>query len=96
MPEKKRPGADAVARRMIASALGVKVPRMTEEQKKYDQAIREKGAAAGRRRGRCRRRKRRGAQGQAGRLGRLNCSYSGWISASIVGFREYIWITPAG
>ncbi|KAK0619849.1 hypothetical protein B0T14DRAFT_566658 [Immersiella caudata] len=43
VPEKKRPEkTDAVARRMIASALGVKVPRMTEEQKKYDQAMREK------------------------------------------------------
>jgi hypothetical protein len=42
-PERMRPEkTDAVARRMIASALGVKVPRMTEEQKKYDQAIREK------------------------------------------------------
>lgn len=41
--EKKRPEkTDAVARRMIASALGVKVPRMTDEQKKYDQAMREK------------------------------------------------------
>lgn len=42
-PERKRPEkTDAVARRMIASALGVKVPRMTEEQKKYDQTMREK------------------------------------------------------
>ena len=39
----KRPEkTDAVARRMIASALGVKVPKMTEEQKKYDQAMRDK------------------------------------------------------
>ncbi|KAI6351515.1 hypothetical protein MCOR25_009886 [Pyricularia grisea] len=37
-PEK----TDAVARRMIASALGVKVPRQTEEQKAYDKAMREK------------------------------------------------------
>ncbi|KAL0944278.1 uncharacterized protein CTRU02_202165 [Colletotrichum truncatum] len=37
-PEK----TDAVARRMIASALGVKVPKQTEEQKAYDKAIREK------------------------------------------------------
>ncbi|KAK1755761.1 hypothetical protein QBC47DRAFT_381192 [Echria macrotheca] len=37
-PEK----TDAVARRMIASALGVKVPKQTEEQKKYDKAMREK------------------------------------------------------
>jgi len=33
---------DAVARRMIASALGVKVPKQTEEQKAYDKALREK------------------------------------------------------
>ncbi|KAF9881940.1 hypothetical protein CkaCkLH20_01086 [Colletotrichum karsti] len=37
-PEK----TDAVARRMIASALGVKVPKQTEEQKAYDRAVREK------------------------------------------------------
>ncbi|EHA54984.1 hypothetical protein MCOR27_005846 [Pyricularia oryzae] len=37
-PEK----TDAVARRMIASALGVKVPKQTEEQKAYDKAMREK------------------------------------------------------
>ncbi|KAF0330292.1 hypothetical protein RB213_013399 [Colletotrichum asianum] len=36
-PEK----TDAVARRMIASALGVKVPKQTEEQKAYDRAVRE-------------------------------------------------------
>ncbi|TDZ26146.1 hypothetical protein Cob_v000885 [Colletotrichum orbiculare MAFF 240422] len=36
-PEK----TDAVARRMIASALGVKVPKQTEEQKAYQQSIRE-------------------------------------------------------
>ncbi len=36
-PEK----TDAVARRMIASALGVKVPKQTEEQKVYDKAMRE-------------------------------------------------------
>jgi len=42
-PAAKRPEkTDAVARRMIASALGVKVPKQTDEQKKYDQAIREK------------------------------------------------------
>ena len=39
----KRPEkTDAVARRMIASALGVKVPKQTEEQKAYDRAMREK------------------------------------------------------
>lgn len=37
-PEK----TDAVARRMIASALGMRVPRQTEEQKAYDKAVREK------------------------------------------------------
>ncbi|KAJ1333331.1 hypothetical protein MN608_03321 [Microdochium nivale] len=36
-PEK----TDAVARRMIASALGVKTPKATEEQKAYDRAVRE-------------------------------------------------------
>ncbi|KAI0132323.1 hypothetical protein BJ170DRAFT_592286 [Xylariales sp. AK1849] len=39
----KRPEkTDAVARRMIASALGVKAPKLTEEQKAYDRALREK------------------------------------------------------
>lgn len=37
-PEK----TDAVARRMIAGALGLRAPRQTEEQKAYDKAIREK------------------------------------------------------
>lgn len=37
-PEK----TDAVARRMIAGALGLKAPRLTEEQKAYDRAVREK------------------------------------------------------
>ena len=37
-PEK----TDAVARRMIAGALGLKAPRLTEEQKTYDRAVREK------------------------------------------------------
>ncbi|KAH7031320.1 uncharacterized protein B0I36DRAFT_363028 [Microdochium trichocladiopsis] len=36
-PEK----TDAVARRMIASALGVKAPKATEEQRAYDRAVRE-------------------------------------------------------
>ncbi|TPX14996.1 uncharacterized protein E0L32_004826 [Thyridium curvatum] len=41
--ERRRPEkTDAVARRMIASALGVKVPRQTDEQKAYDKAVREK------------------------------------------------------
>lgn len=37
-PEK----TDAVARRMIAGALGLKVPKLTDEQKAYQKAIREK------------------------------------------------------
>ncbi|KAL2753452.1 hypothetical protein ACRALDRAFT_1065258 [Sodiomyces alcalophilus JCM 7366] len=41
--ERRRPEkTDAVARRMIASALGVKAPRMTEEQKAYDRSVRER------------------------------------------------------
>lgn len=36
-PEK----TDAVAKRMIAGALGVKAPKKTEEQKAYDRAIKE-------------------------------------------------------
>lgn len=40
--ERKRPEkTDAVARRMIASALGVKAPKQTDEQKAYDRALRE-------------------------------------------------------
>jgi len=37
-PEK----TDAVAKRMIAGALGVRAPKKTEEQKAYDRAIKEK------------------------------------------------------
>jgi hypothetical protein len=37
-PEK----TDAVAKRMIAGALGVKATKKTEEQKAYDRAIKEK------------------------------------------------------
>jgi hypothetical protein len=33
---------DAVAKRMIAGALGVKAPKKTEEQRAYDRALREK------------------------------------------------------
>jgi len=33
---------DAVARRLIAGALGVKAPKRTEEQKAYDKALKEK------------------------------------------------------
>ncbi|XDG09121.1 hypothetical protein ABKA04_008736 [Annulohypoxylon sp. FPYF3050] len=41
--ERRRPEkTDAVARRMIASALGVRAPRPTEEQRAYDRAVREK------------------------------------------------------
>jgi hypothetical protein len=41
--EARRPEkTDAVARRMIAGALGVKAPKATEEQKAYDRALREK------------------------------------------------------
>lgn len=41
--EYKRPEkTDKVARRMIASALGIKAPKMTEEQRAYDRALREK------------------------------------------------------
>ncbi|KAI6087992.1 hypothetical protein F4821DRAFT_98282 [Hypoxylon rubiginosum] len=41
--ERRRPEkTDAVARRMIASALGVRAPRATEEQRAYDRAVREK------------------------------------------------------
>ncbi|KAH8808392.1 hypothetical protein F5884DRAFT_900634 [Xylogone sp. PMI_703] len=37
-PEK----TDAVARRLIAGALGVRAPKKTEEQRAYDRAVREK------------------------------------------------------
>ncbi|KAK0629801.1 hypothetical protein B0T17DRAFT_615538 [Bombardia bombarda] len=41
--EPKRPEkTDAVARRMIANALGMKVAKLTEEQRVYDRAVREK------------------------------------------------------
>ena len=33
---------DAVAKRLIAGALGVKAPKRTEEQRKYDRALKEK------------------------------------------------------
>jgi hypothetical protein len=39
----KRPEkTDAVAKRLIAGALGVRAPKKTEEQREYDRAIREK------------------------------------------------------
>ncbi|KAM7211943.1 hypothetical protein V8F06_012686 [Rhypophila decipiens] len=41
--DKARPEkTDAVARRMIAGALGLRAPKLTEEQKAYDRAVREK------------------------------------------------------
>ncbi|KAM0277675.1 hypothetical protein ACHAQH_005618 [Verticillium albo-atrum] len=40
--ERRRPEkTDAVARRMIAGALGVKAPKMTEEQRAYEKSVRE-------------------------------------------------------
>jgi hypothetical protein len=33
---------DAVAKRMIAGALGVKAPKKTDEQRAYDKALKEK------------------------------------------------------
>ena len=41
-PSKRPEKTDAVARRMIAAGLGLKVPKQTEEQKAYDRAVREK------------------------------------------------------
>lgn len=41
-PAKRPEKTDAVARRMIASALGMRAPKQTEEQKAYDKAVREK------------------------------------------------------
>lgn len=42
----KRPEkTDAVARRMIAGALGLKAPRLTDEQKSYEKAIKEQEKA---------------------------------------------------
>lgn len=39
----KRPEkTDAMAKRMIAGALGVRAPKRTEEQKEYDKAVKEK------------------------------------------------------
>ncbi|PKS08918.1 hypothetical protein jhhlp_003531 [Lomentospora prolificans] len=41
-PDGRRPEkTDAVARRMIAGALGMRAPKQTEEQKAYDRAIKE-------------------------------------------------------
>jgi hypothetical protein len=41
-PTKRPEKTDAVARRMIASALGMKAPKATDEQRAYDRAVREK------------------------------------------------------
>lgn len=41
-PSSRPEKTDAVARRMIAGALGLRAPKQTEEQKAYDKAIREK------------------------------------------------------
>ncbi|KAK4130742.1 hypothetical protein BT67DRAFT_390203 [Trichocladium antarcticum] len=41
-PSRRPEKTDAVARRMIASALGMKAPKATEEQRAYDRAVREK------------------------------------------------------
>ena len=40
--EKRPEKSNATAGRMIAGALGLKGPKMTEEQKKYEKAVREK------------------------------------------------------
>ena len=41
-PSKRPEKTDAVARRMIASALGMRAPKATDEQRAYDRAVREK------------------------------------------------------
>jgi hypothetical protein len=41
-PGKRPEKTDAVARRMIAGSLGLRLPKQTEEQKAYDKAMREK------------------------------------------------------
>ncbi|AEO66990.1 uncharacterized protein THITE_2115638 [Thermothielavioides terrestris NRRL 8126] len=41
-PTRRPEKTDAVAQRMIASALGMRAPKRTEEQKAYDRAVREK------------------------------------------------------
>ena len=42
LPETRPEKTDAVAKRLIAGALGVRAPKKTDEQKDYDRAIREK------------------------------------------------------
>ncbi|AEO55398.1 hypothetical protein MYCTH_2299175, partial [Thermothelomyces thermophilus ATCC 42464] len=41
-PSRRPEKTDAVARRMIANALGMRAPKLTEEQRAYDRAVREK------------------------------------------------------
>ncbi|CAM1511585.1 Fc.00g090980.m01.CDS01 [Cosmosporella sp. VM-42] len=40
-PEKRPEKTDAVARRMIVAGLGLKAPKLTEEQKAYQRSVRE-------------------------------------------------------
>lgn len=40
--ERRQEKTDAVAKRLIAGALGIKAPKKTDEQRAYDRAIREK------------------------------------------------------
>lgn len=39
--EKRQEKTDAVARRMIAGALGIRAPKKTEEERAYERAVRE-------------------------------------------------------
>lgn len=41
-PERRQEKTDAVAKRLIAGALGIRAPKKTDEQRAYDRAIREK------------------------------------------------------
>jgi hypothetical protein len=41
-PSKRPEKTDAVARRMIAASLGLRAPKLTDEQRAYDKAVREK------------------------------------------------------
>ncbi|KAF8474648.1 hypothetical protein BDZ91DRAFT_711410 [Kalaharituber pfeilii] len=40
-PKRRQPTTDAVARRLISAALGVRAPRATKEQKEYEASIKE-------------------------------------------------------
>ena len=42
IPERRQEKTDAVAKRLIVGALGLKAPKKTEEQRAYDRAVREK------------------------------------------------------